>query len=134
MVYVPGAEAFGFSLRLNEPVMRELLNSPAVRALLGTEATDVHAQVVAHVQAVASPTSAANYVSALWVTEAQSDEMGFNFSGPHQLGDRPIAMVELRSTGSDPAAKPPMVVEVETHSLSSPAGFSVGGAFGEDIR
>lgn len=134
MVYVPSAEKYGFSLRLNEDVMQEILNGPGVKRALEETADTMQAGIVTHVQAVASAEAAANYVESMFQEDAFSDEYGFDFDGPYALGNRPIAVIGIPAgRGVDPAAKPPLLVESETHALTSQLGVSVGG-LEEDIR
>lgn len=132
--YVPSAEPFGFSLRLYLPEMRQVLNSPEVRRVVSDEGSRVRADVEAHVRAAASPESADNYVAALFEEDSFSDAHGFDFDGPYSLGNRPVTIVGVDGgRGVNPAAKPPLMVEAETHALTSPAGVTVG-RFTEDIR
>lgn len=134
MVYVPSAERFGFSLRLNEDVMRDVMNSPAVRAVLGEEADQMRTGIVSHVQATASADDAANYVASIFDEEGFSDEYGFDFNGSFELGNRPIHVIGVPAgRGVNPDAKPPLMVEAETHALTSQMGTTVGGV-AEDIR
>lgn len=134
MVYVPSAEKYGFSLRLDEGKMRDVLNSSGVKHVLRGIGDAVHGEVVNHVQATAGGRHAANYVEALFQEDAFSDDYGFNFDGPYELGNRPIVVIGVPAgRGNDPTAKPPLLVESQTHSLTASAGFSVGG-IGEDIR
>jgi len=134
MVYVPSARQYGFDLRLNEDVMREALNSQAVRGLVAGQAAMAGAAVAAHVRAVASADDAENYVAAMRVEDGESDDYGFDFSGRYELGNRPASVVAIPAgRGPNPSAKPPLMVEAETHALTSVPGFTVGGQ-SEDIR
>ena len=134
MVYVPSAEKYGFRLRLNGDVMREVLNGSGVKRFLKETADTVRDGVVTHVQATASANSAANYVEALFREDAFTDDYGFDFGGPFMLGNRPIAVIGVPAgRGANPSAKPPLLVESETHALTSKFGVSVGG-IEEDIR
>lgn len=134
MVYVPSAEAFGFSLRLNEDVMRDVLNGSGVKQALGEVAGTVRSGIVAHVQATASAKSASNYVASLFQEDSFSDDYNFDFNGPYELGNRPISVMGVPGgRGVDPSAKPPLMVEAETHALTSGLGVTVGG-ISEDIR
>ena len=124
-----------YTLRLNEAVMKEILNSDGVRRAVVAEAGSARAGVVVHVNATASARNAANYVNAMFFEDSFSDEYGFDFNGPYELGNRPIAVVGVRpGRGSDPTAKPPLLVESQTHSLTSVQGFTVGSSAAEDIR
>jgi len=134
MVNVPSARKYGFELHLNEPVMRDVLNSSGVKRVLGETANTMRAGIVNHVQATASPSSASNYVESMFQEDAFSDEYGFDFNGPYELGNRPIAVIGVPAgRGVDPTAKPPLMVEAETHALTSQLGVTVGGIT-EDIR
>ncbi len=133
MVYVPEARKFGFDLRLNEDVMRDVLNSPRVVAMLGQETATVADAVKDHVRAVASPESAENYVGAMFSGTSTSDAYGFEFDGPYELGNRPIGVVGITRNGPDANGKPPFMVEADTHALTSAPGFAVGSD-GEDVR
>lgn len=134
MVYVPSAEKHGFSLRLNEDVMRDVLNGTAVKRTLGELANSVQADVAAHVQATVSAEHSANYVESMFREDAFSDDYGFDLGGPYGLGNRPIAVIGVPAgRGVNPSAKPPLMVEAETHALTSQLGVTVGQA-AEDIR
>jgi len=134
MVYVPSAEAYGFSLRLEEPAMRELLNGSEIRAVVAGTAESMRGEIVTHVEATASAEDASNYVAALFHEDAFSDDYGFDFSGPYSLGNRPIAIVGIPSgRGPNPAAKPPMLTEADHHALTASRGIAVG-MVEEDIR
>ena len=134
MVYVPSAEKYGFRLHLNGDVMREVLNGPGVKRLLKETANTVRDGVVSYVQATASANSAANYVESLFREDTFSDEYGFDFGGPYALGNRLIAVIGVPAgRGANPSAKPPLLVESETHALTSQFGVSVDSTE-EDIR
>lgn len=134
MVYVPSAEAFGFSLKLHEDVMRDVLNSPGVKGALKQSADKVRAGIVTHVQATASVKNASNYVAAMFQEDSFSDDYGFDFGGPYELGNRPVEIIGIPAgAGPNPNAKPPLMVEADTHALTAGFGVTVGG-LGEDIR
>lgn len=134
MAYVPSAERYGFSLRLDEEGMREVLNGKGVKGFVAATGETVREGVVTHVQAVATAENAANYVASMFVEDSFSDDYGFDFNGPFALGNRPIAVIGVPAgRGVIPAAKPPLMVEAETHALTSVRGVEVGGG-GEDIR
>lgn len=143
MVNVPSARKLGFRLELHEGVMRDVLNSQAVKGLV-SEQGDLAAVIVAdHVRWVASADDAASYVGAMFTRDTDSDALGMDFDGEYELGNRPATIVGIHSTGtrgnrhsvsSVPGAKPPLMVEAETHSLSSVPGFTVGKAGKGDIR
>lgn len=132
MVYVNTGSA-AWALRLNEGALADVLNGPGVKRALAEVAADLRGQVESHVTAVAQPENAANYVSAMFTDEGDSDDYGFEFSGPYSLGHRPIVAVGISREGRDSTAKPPFMVEADHHSLTAPLGVEVG-RFGEDIR
>lgn len=134
MVDVPSARKYGFELKLHEGPLRDILNGPAVQALVA-ELGDTTAQAVAaHVRAVADADDAENYVDSMVVERTTSDALGIAFDGPFELGNRPAATVAIPpGRGVNPDAKPPLMVEAETHALTSVPGFALGQA-GEDIR
>lgn len=114
--------------------MRNALNSSAVRRTVASQAATTRTDIEAHVRATASPNDANNYAAALLVEDSYSDDYGFDFGGPHGLGNRPIAVIGIPAgRGPNPAAKPPLMVEAETHALTSVPGFT-SDSFGEDIR
>jgi len=134
MVDVPTARKYGFRMTLHEDVMRQFLNGPETTRLLGQTALVVKADVETHVRATAKSDDADNYAAALFAEDAYSDQYGFDFDGRYELGSRPIAIVGVPSgRGPNPSAKPPLMVEAETHALTSVPGFTVGSS-GEDIR
>jgi hypothetical protein len=134
MVYVPSAEEYGFSLQLNEGVMREVLRGAEVQAELDAIRERTRAAVEARVRATASPEDAGNYVASMFSREGDSDAYGFDFGGGYALGNRPIGVVGVPSgRGVDATAKPPMMTEADHHALTSVPGFEVGG-IAEDIR
>lgn len=134
MVYVPGAERFGFSLRLNESEMSNVLNGGPVTQAVHETAGTIRDGVVAHIQATASQEDAANYVESMFFEDSFSDDYGFEFDGPFGLGNRPIVVVGVPAgRGVDPAAMPPMQLEAKHHALTVVPGVEVGGQ-GEDIR
>jgi len=134
MVYVPSAERFGFSLRLNESEMSNVLNGPEVTEATREVAGAARDAVVAHIQATASPENAANYVESMFFEDSFSDDYGFEFDGPNSLGNRPIVVFGVPGgRGVNPAAMPPMQLEAKHHALTVVPGVEVGGQ-GEDIR
>lgn len=134
MVDVPEARKFGFRLELHDTTMSEVLNSRSVRQAVTSATEDARQEIEAHVRATASPRDAENYAAALLLKDSYSDDYGFDFGGPWGLGNRPISVLEVPSgRGPDSTAKPPLMVEAETHALTSVPGFTVG-ATGEDIR
>lgn len=135
MVNVP--RKYGFELDLHRGPMREMLNEDGVKRLVGEVALNAGVRVEAHVRAAASAEDAENYVAALFVEDSYSADMGFDFTGPRGLGNRPIGVVGIRSTGPrgarrsetvNPDGKPPLMVEAETHALTSVPGFRVGSS------
>lgn len=134
MVYVPSARKYGFALRLHEDVMRGVLNSAEVEQVVSHERRNAQGAIESHVRATASPVDAESYVAALFSEEATSDLFGFDFKGEYGLGNRTIGVIGIARGASDnPDAKPPFMVESETHSLTSAPGFMAGKP-GEDIR
>lgn len=134
MVDVPSARKFGFRLELHETALREALNDASVAKLV-SERTAVAAETVkTNVRALSSGKHAENYVNAMVVDDTTSDAYGLLFEGPYSLGPRPMGVVGVPSgRGPDSSAKPPLMVEAQTHALSSVPGFTVGST-GEDIR
>ncbi len=127
MVDVPAARAMGFRLVLHEGPMHALLNSEFTHLVLANHEADVAEKIRTHVRAVASPVHAENYSDALITARVDSDQLGMDFSGKYALGNRPVSIVGLPSgRGPNPKAKPPLMVEAETHALTSVPGFRVG--------
>lgn len=123
-----------FSLKLHEDVMREILRGSGVRERLAEVSEKTVGEIETHVSSTARPRDAANYIASLLEYEADSGEMGFDFSGPYELGDRPIRIIGVpEGRGDDLSALPPLMVEARTHALTSPTGVSVGSHDG-DIR
>jgi hypothetical protein len=128
MAFVPEARKFGFDLETHEGALREVLNSAAVSQLVATEGAKARAHVEAHVRATARPEDADNYAAALLLEDSYSDDYGVNFDGHRGLGNRPIAVVGIPAgRGPNPSAKPPLMVEAETHALTSIPGMTAGG-------
>lgn len=133
MVDVGEARNLGFRMTLHEEAMRDVLGGGPVRLLLGESRSSVKGQVETHVRATASAEDADNYVTSMASAIVSSDSYGFDFNGPYQLGERPIAIIGVpKGRGPNPSAKPPLMVEAETHALSSVPGFKVGST-GENI-
>lgn len=134
MVYVPSARKNGFALRLNEGVMSQVLNSPQMGRVIEEVASDAVVEIQGHVRATAGDAEdAENYVSALFQADAFTDEFGYDFDGEYGLGNRRMAVIGLRPEGAVLGAKPPMMVEAETHALSSVRGSGLVSG-GEDLR
>jgi hypothetical protein len=134
MVNVPAARRYGFGLELNEDAMRAALNSAPVTRLVAEQGQQARTAVESQVRALASAEDAENYAAALAVADGYSDDYGFDFGGPYGLGNRPIAVVGIPfGRGPNPSAKPPLMVEAETHALTSVSGVMAGQP-GEDIR
>lgn len=133
MVDVPSARAYGFRLELHEKPLQDVLRGGGVRRELRNAADTVRTGIEIHVRATAQPSAAENYIQAMFEEDAFSDEYGFDFSGPYELGDRPIVVIGVKGgRGPNPSAKPPLVTESETHALTS--GLVRIGGEGEDIR
>lgn len=134
MVDVPSARKYGFRLELHGEALREVLNDASVAKLVAERSAVAAETVKTNVRALASGKHAENYVNALIVEDTTSDAYGVPFDGPYSLGPRPMGVVGVPSgRGQDRSAKPPLMVEAQTHALSTVPGFTVGST-GEDIR
>lgn len=134
MVYVPSARKYGFALRLNESVMSDVLNSSQMGEVIQSVASDAKSQIENHVRATSDhPKNAENYVSALFMEDAFTDEYGYDFDSEYGLGNRRMAVIGLRPKGTVEHAKTPLMVEAETHALSAVNGSALSTG-GEDVR
>jgi hypothetical protein len=136
MVWVDEARKYGFTMELNEAVMRSVLNGAGSTRFLATTAANARSGIESHVRATASMRDAENYVASLIVQPSTSDAYNFEFGGPYGLGNRHIVTIGVPSgKGNNPAARPPLMTEARTHALTSVPGFAVdSGGIGEDIR
>jgi hypothetical protein len=135
MVWVDEARLYGFTMNLHKAAMREVLNSDGCHKVLTATAANARSGIEQNVRATASMRDAENYVAALFMEDAFSDQYNFDYGGPFGLGNRQIVVIGVPSgKGSDPSARPPFMTEARTHSLTSVPGFAVDDGLGEDIR